>query len=515
MPDHLIDADHLPLATLVAWARSQDQFVFAPAALQRLRADRVVVERHAADGTPVYGLNTGLGGNLGYRLADDEVLGFQRQLIAGRMIGMGEPMPLDVVRASMLARVCGLARGGSGVSPAAAQALLDLVNAGVTPLVPVLGSIGAGDLGLCAHMVAPVIGLGEAFYRGKRMTAAQALQAAGLQPVALQAKDGLGLINASPLSAGFAAVVAEQLDRVLLIAAAVAALVAEGYAANLGVYDPRIAQARPAGAQPGAAALFRALLQGSSLYQGPARALQDALSIRTTAQVFGAVYDAHAHARQAVEIEINASSDNPIVFADQGEMVSSPNFHTSVIALAFDALAIALTQLASASVQRIIKLQTPQLSGLPRYLSPVGGASVGFNAMQKTAAAIHAEIRLKAMPASTDAIVVSDTVEDHASHAMLAVRKLSEQLQLMQYLTAIEAMVAAQAVDLRKPAGLGAGSGAVHALVRQVVAPLEKDRPTGTDAMAIEAVLFNEPLSTALRSIATAGLHGYRLAGLG
>lgn len=515
MPTHLIDADPLPLATLVAWARSHDRFVFAPAALARLAADRKVVDDHAAAGLPVYGLNTGLGGNLGYRLADAEVMAFQQQVICGRMIGMGEPLPIDVVRSAMLARVCSLARGGSGVSPGAAQALLELVNAGVTPMVPTLGSIGAGDLGLCAHMVAPIIGQGEVFYRGNRMDAAQALKAAGLQTAELQPKDGLGLINASPLTAGFAAVVADRLDRFLLTAAAVAALAAEGYAANLGVYDPRIAQARPAGAQPGVAALFRALLAGSGLYQVAPRSIQDAISFRTTAQVFGAAYAAHANLREAVEVEINGRSDSPIVFVAQGDMVSSPNFHTSVIALCFDATAIALTQLASASVQRIIKLQTPHLSGLPKYLSPVGGASVGFNAMQKTAAAIHAEIRLKAVPASTDAIVVSDTVEDHATHALLAVRKLSEQLQLMQYLLGIEAMVAAQAVDLRKCGQLGAGSAAVHAQVRQVVAPLEQDRPPGTDAMAVAQALDGDPLRAALRSIAQAGLQGHALAGLG
>ncbi len=516
MPTHLIDDESVSLATLVRWARSDDSFAFAPAALARLQADRAVVDNYAAHGIPVYGLNTGLGGNLAYRLADDEVRAFQLQVIRGRMIGMGEPMPTDVVRTAMLARVCSLARGGSGVSPGAAQALLALFNAGLTPIVPALGSIGAGDLGLCAHMVAPVIGEGEVVYGGRRMDAALALQEAGLQPAQLQPKDGLGLINASPLTAGYAAVVAVALDRCLLTGAAVAALAAEGYAANLGVYDPRIAAARPAGAQPAAAALFRALLAGSSLYRQPSRSIQDAISFRTTAQVFGAVYAAHGILRDAVEVEINGTSDSPIVFAAQGDMVSSANFHTSMIALAFDGMAIAQVQLASASVQRIIKLQTPHLSGLPRYLSPVGGASVGFNAMQKTAAAIHAEIRLKAMPASTDAIVVSDTVEDHATHAMLSIRKLAEQLQLMQLLLAIEAMVAAQAVDLRQPARLGAGSGAVHAQVRKQVPMLQQDRPPGRDAMAVAAGLFDDPLlDINLRPIASAGLQGHALPGLG
>jgi len=367
-----------------------------------------------------------------------------------------------------------------------------------------LGSISAGDLGLCAHLVAPVIGHGEAFFQGRRCSGADALAAAGLAPVALQAKDGLGLINASPLTAGFAAVVAQTLDHTMLVAAAVAALSDEGYAANLTVFDPRIAAARPAGAQVAAAALFRALLAGSGLHEGKPRSIQDAISFRSMAQVFGSSYAALATLLQAVQAEINGNSDSPIVFAD-GDMLSSPNFHASMIALAFDSMAIALTHLASASVQRVIKLQTPHLSGLPRYLSPVGGASVGFNALQKTAAALFAEIRLKASPASLDAVVVSDTVEDHATQALLCVRKLGEQLQLYRHLLAIEALVATQAVDLRPTTQLGAGTRLVFDAVRSAVATLQQDRPPGPDAMRIQTPLFSDALMQALRVVAQPG----------
>jgi len=515
MLTHLIDADPVSIETLVSWARSRDAFGFAPAALARLAADRQVVQAHLADGAPVYGLNTGLGGNLGYRLGEDEVLAFQQQVIRGRMIGMGAALPVEVVRAALLSRAISLARGGSGVSVPAARALLALVDRGVTPVVPMLGSIGAGDLGLCAHMVAPLIGEGEADFQGRRLPGAQALDAAGLVPAPLQAKDGLGLINASPVTAGMAAIVADQLAHSLLTAAAVAALSDEGYAANPGILDVRIAAARPAGAQVGAAALFRALLAGSSLYDGPPRSIQDAISFRTVAQVFGAAYGQSAALRDAVHAEINGVSDSPVVFALQGDMVSTPNFHTSVLALAFDAMAIAMTHVASASVQRIIKLQTPHLSGLPKYLSPVGGASVGFNALQKTAAAIHAEIRLQATPASLDAIVVSDTVEDHATHALLAVRKLERQLRLLQNLLGIEALVAAQAVDLRVGARLGAGTRCVFSAVRSVVPMLQQDRPPGADAMAVAQALGDADWLRRLREIARAGLKGQQaLAGL-
>jgi histidine ammonia-lyase len=500
MQQHTLDSEPVDAAALVTLARGSAGFRYAPAALDRMAVDRKVVEAHAAAGEPVYGLNTGLGGNLAYRLDAAEVVAFQEQVIRGRMIGMGEPLPQDVVRAALLARCISLAKGGSGVSIAAAQGLLALVDKGVTPVVPMLGSISAGDLGLCAHMVAPLIGQGEAFYQGLRLSGADALAAAGLAPVALQAKDGLGLINASPLTAAYAAVVAVGLSESLLLAAAVAALADEAYAANLSVFDPRIAAARPAGAQPAAAALFRALLAGSSLYDHQPRSIQDAISFRTMAQVFGSSYAAHASLMDAVDTEINGNSDSPMVFGADGDMLSSPNFHPTMIALAFDSMAIAVAHLASASVQRIIKLQAPQLSALPKYLSPVGGASVGFNALQKAAAAIHAELKLKAAPASLDAVVVSDTVEDHATHAMLCVRKLDEQLQLYRHLLAIEAMVAAQAVDLRQSATLGAGTQLVYAAVRSVVAPLTTDRPTGPDAMRVNKALFSGCLYDALRT---------------
>ena len=514
MSHHPIDSDFITCERLAAWARGGDHFSFAPAAVQRLRDDRQVVERHLAAGAPVYGLNTGLGGNLGYRLTDSELLAFQEQIILGRMIGMGEPLPNDVVRAAQLARVIGFARGGTGVSVGAAQGVMAMLDLGITPVVPMLGSIGAGDLGLCAHLAAPLIGHGEAFYEGQRRSGADTLKAAGLAPLQLQAKDGLGLINASPVTTGHAAVAAADLGQLLLMAAAVAALADEGYAANPNVFDARIAAARPAGAQPAATALFRALLAGSSLHDQPARSIQDALSFRTVAQVFGSTHAAFALLGDAVDAEINGISDSPLVFAAEGEMVSSPNFHTPLIALAFDSMAIALTHLATASVQRLIKLQNPALSGLPRYLSPVGGASVGYNAMQKTAAALHAEVRLKATPASLDAVVVSDTVEDHATHALLCVRKLDEQMRLMRHLLAVEALVAAQAVDLRGAARLGAGTQQVFNAVRSVVPQLHADRPCGPDAMVVQASLFAANVRTALRAAVAPAMAGYSLRGV-
>lgn len=503
MHDYVIDNQHLELSRVLALARSARRFRFADTVQARLLADRTVIERHLEAGEPVYGLNTGLGGNIGYRLTPQETLAWQRQIIAGRMIGVGDPLPDEVVRTALLLRVCALARGGTGVSLQAAQALLDLLNHGITPVVPQWGSIGAGDLGLSAHLVAPIIGLGQVRLGGRTMDAAQALREAGLTEAALQAKDGLGLINASPITAALGVATVREASRVLLVALAVSALCLEGYAANLSVFDRRIAAARSAGDQVAVAGLVRALLGGSVLGKGPPRSIQDAVSLRTPAQNFGAAYPLLRLLHDAVEAEVNGRAESPLVFADTGEMLSTPNFHTPMMAVAADALAIALVQLSAASVQRIIKLQTPHLSGLPKYLSPVGGASVGFNAMQKTAAALHAQVRLHASPAALDAFPVSDTVEDHAPQTPLALRKLGDSLRALRHLVAIEALVAAQAVDLRQAGGLGAGTQLLQSALRAVVPALAQDRPPGPDAAKVEGLLFADPLYEGLRSLAS------------
>jgi histidine ammonia-lyase len=468
-----------------------------------LAAARTVVESYLTDGSvPVYGLNTGLGGNLGYRLKPEEILAFQEQMIVGRCIGMGPPLPEATCRAVLAARIVGLARGGSGLSPAILDLLLAMLRTGVTPVIPSKGSIGAGDLGLVAHLGAVVIGRGEAWFGDRVLPGAEALAAAGLSPAAMGAKDGLALLNASPVSTGHGILTLTALEDLLLQAAATAALSMEGYAANLQILDERLALARPAGGQVAATALFRALLDGSPLHDPDAsHAIQNALSFRTLGPLFGVAFDAAGKAAAELEIELNARVDNPLVLTADGVILSTPNFHTPAIALAFDTLAIVLTQLAAAGVQRLQKLMMPGFSQLKKYLSPVGGASTGFNSLQKTASALYGEIRLKAGPASLDTIPVSEFVEDHAPQTLLAISKLGEQIALMRMLVAIEALVAAQAVDLRGFRQLGTGSGLIHRAVRDVVPKLEADRETGPDAMKVLAAL-TPALAERLRAIA-------------
>jgi len=498
-----LDGDAISLRRLADLADGPAEIRLSDGVRTRLAQARTVVERYLADGSvPIYGLNTGLGGNVKYRLKPEEIQPFQEQMIVGRCIGMGPPLPERLCRAVLAARIVGLAQGGSGLSPGLLDLLIGMFNAGVTPVIPSRGSIGAGDLGLVAHLGAVTIGRGEAWFDGRILPGAAALAAAGLAPATLGAKDGLGLLNASPVTTAHGALTLVALEDVLLQAAATAALSMEGYAANPAILDARLAAARPAGGQVAATALFRSLLAGSALYApDAARAIQDALSFRTLGPVFGTAFTALAHAAREVEIELNGAVDNPLVLIDDGVILSTNNFHTPAIALAFDTLAIAVNHLAAAGVQRIQKLMAPHLSGLPKYLSPIGGASTGFNSLQKTASALYGEIRLKAAPASLDAVPVSEIVEDHAPQSLLTIAKLAEQMELYRMLIAIEAMVAAQAADLRGFAPLGAGSSLVHAAVRSAVPVLEADRETGPDAMKVLATLTPE-LAEQLRELA-------------
>jgi len=471
-----------------------------PAAIERVAAARTVVDRYMDRDEPIYGLNTGLGGNVGYRIPPEEIEAFQVKMVRGRCIGVGEPFADRAGRAMLLSRIVGLAQGGSGISPAVLDLMVAMFNAGIAPVIPGRGSIGAGDLGLCAHLGASLIGLGDVYHEGRRAPAAEALRSVGLAPARLGPKDGLAILNASAVSSGYAALVLAELSDLLCASMIVAALAGEGYAANPTIFDARLAAARPARGQVAAAAAFRAALGGSYLHDaGAARSIQDALCFRVLSQIYGPALASFETAVASVTTEINAAADNPLVMAEDELILSTANFHTPDIALAFDALAIVNTQLATASAYRTIKLMNAQLSGLPKYLSPIGGASNGYNSMQKTVSALQGEIRLKATPASTDSIPVSETVEDHAPQTLLTIRKLEEQILPLRLIVAIEALVACQAVDLRGRPRLAQATGALYEAIRASIPMLQDDRENGPDAERVAAILRDGALLRELR----------------
>ena len=497
-----LDGSHISLARFVELADSPVSISVAPAIRERLASAREIVGHYAASDQPVYGLNTGLGGNLQHRIEPKDISAFQAQLLLGRSAGVGPNLPEWVSRAAWLSRIIGASRGASGLSLTTFDLMLAMAERGLSPAVPTYGSIGTSDLVLAAQMGACLIGAGEIWDGGICRPAAEALHSHGLAPIELAPKDGLALANNSSITIALAAVALRNARNAMDLAQGVVVLSGEGYGMNLSIFEARIHALRPAAGQEQAAAWFRAALKGSSLYaSGAARSVQDALSFRVVAPLFGAARDALALAERETEIELNGAADNPVVLLDTSEMLSTPNFHTPALALALDTLAIAHVHLATASAQRIVKLMNPHLSGLPKYLSPIGGASAGFLPLQKTVAALLGEIRLHAQPATFDAISVSEMVEDVAPQTPLAARKLAAQVDLLSWLTAIEALVAAQAVDLRKPASLGPAAKMLHKAIRAKVPPLHEDRACGPDVATARDAINSLEVRTRLADI--------------
>jgi len=490
----LLDGPMRP-ADVVAVAR-HDATLRVSAELERtLRAARAVVDRHLAQDVPVYGLTTGLGAGVDTRLSGDDLAAFQARVVDGRAIGVGPALPREAVRAMMAARIGGMAAGGSGVSLPVFSALVAALNAGAHPVVPEFGSIGAADLAPLAHMSRGLLGLGEAEWRGDVVPASVALARAGLEPLPLGPKDGHALVVANSLSTGLACLRLADIDRLFDWSLAAAALMFEAFRANVVALDARALSARPAFGQAEVAHQLRMLLGGGALLEtGAARRLQDPLSFRCIPQVWGALYHAIDEARRATEIELGSSGDNPVVLADEGLMLSQGNFDLTAFVLSWERLGQAVAHCASATTHRIMTIMSADMTGLPRFLSPLGASRSGFQPVQKLASAMEAHIRHLALPISLGPIAVSDGVEDQASMAPAVLAKTDDMLGHMRHLVAIELIAAAQAVDLRGVAGgLGQGSRSIHAAVRGEVAALVEDRATGPDISRLAALIAASP----------------------
>jgi histidine ammonia-lyase len=492
---------------LVRVARSGEAVALSPAARQHVVAARALVMRLATSGQPIYGLNSALGANTGAALADDDLEGYQRRAVRARAVAVGPAYDTASVRAMQFARVAGMARGGSGVSPAVLDACIALLNHAVHPQVPRFGSIGVADLPQLSHLALPLFGEGKAEFGGDVMSASAALEKAGLQPVKLGVKDGLALISSNAATTARAALVLHDVTAALKAWLAAVALGYEGFRANLSPLNPAAVAARPATGQVQVAAQLRLLLKGSALLQpGAARRVQDPVSMRVVAQVHGAAQGMVDSARTQVEIELNSAADSPLVLVadgtDNGVMLSNGNFHIPALALALDACAIALAQAASMSVARCQRFMSPALTGLPLQLTRHGPAHSGFATVQKTLTALWAEIRLRANPGSLDYLPVSEGLEDHACMALGVAEKLGELLERVRYLIAIELLIAAQAVDLRglHEADMGEGTRATYRQLRAIIPMLDEDRPLGPDIdcvqLAVAAGLFDFSPST-------------------
>ena len=499
----LVEGRNLSCADVAAVARHGARVGLADAVAPRLTRERAVVEDAVERRIPAYGVTTGLGSRSSYALPRDELAEFSVRTVRGRANAVGDPLPAPVVRAAILARVNGMAGGGSGVQPEIVRLLVDMLNAGVHPVVPEIGSIGSSDLSQMAHVGLVVIGEGRAELSGEILDGATALRLAGLTPAGLGPKDGLVLCGASPLSAGHGALALYDAMTALALAQAITALTFEGFRANTSPLDPRVQRMRPAPGQERAAGELLVLLDGGELGDPRrARRLQDPISLRSAAQVHGALHAALDFTAAALEPELNGSGDNPVVLPDTGEILSSGNFHTPALALAFDTLALALTQTAAISAERMQRLLNPAISGLPLNLSPYGPERSGLAPLAKTAQALVAEVRALSTPTCTDPRYGADAVEDDSTNAALGARRLMRLLDRLRHLLALEAVAAAQAVDLAAPAALGRGPELLHQAIRKVVPRLDDDRPSGTDVDRVaHEVLGTRAVQEAVRAL--------------
>ena len=454
---------------------------------------RAVVERYFKENIPAYGLNTGLGVRATNMLSADEAAEFSVKMVRGRAQAVGQPLPVSTARAAMLVRLNTLLSGEAGASLTVADALQDALNGGVTPVMHATGSIGAGDLVVMAAVPHALMGEGDAFFDGVRMPGADALRKAGLKPLTLGPKDGLVLCNNQAYSASFACL-AGRSARTLLDAANIsAALVMEGFRANVSPLTSSAAGIRPQAGQVETAQAFRNLLDGSALMQeGAARRLQDPISLRSVIQTHGAAHAALDVLESAIDVEINHAPDNPAVLLAENRIVSTGNYHTPWLSQALDVTARTLAVLANDAVSRIHRLCTPDMSGLAPLLSSAAADRAGFGPLLKPVEALRATIIHLANPVPVIPSFNAGGVEDAATFTPLAASKLMHLCEQLSYLLAYELLAGAQALDLASPAGVAPRLGEAHKQVRALSAFLDDDRPIGreVEAIACELVLM-------------------------
>ena len=473
-----LDGTSLTLEQVAAVARDREEVSLDAMALRRMRASRAVIEEIAAGDAPVYGVNTGLGQLAEVRVEREDLEVLQRNILRSHACGVGDPLPREAVRAMMLIRANVLMMGLSGIRPTVAKRLAALLNHGVTPVVPSRGSVGAsGDLAPLAHMALVLIGEGEAEYDGNRMNGAAALEAAGVDALKLEAKEGISLVNGTQAMlavGGLALLDAEALSEMADVACALSLDALRG---TPRAFDPRIHDARPHPGQRLSAARLLRLLEGSEIREShrTCRHVQDAYSLRCAPQVHGAVIDALREVRRVLGIELNSATDNPLVF--ENETISGGNFHGQQLAFVFDYAAMALCALAGISERRIDRMVNPALNeGLPPFLAGHAGLESGLMMLQVTAASVVAEMRVLATPASPGSITTSGNKEDFVSMGMTAGLKFRQALELARTVIAIEMLCSIHALEAIRPLKTGFALEPVRAELRAVIQPTFEDR---------------------------------------
>jgi len=488
-----IDADHLSSEALFQLARERRPVALSEATLRTVADSKAALDRLIGVPDAVfYGINTGFGDLHDVRIAPGDLRDLQRNLILSHACGAGEEVPHEVNDLIQLLKIRNLGLGYSGVQPATVLRMAELYNAGVRPVIYQQGSLGAsGDLAPLAHLALVLIGEGEADFRGRRMDAAAIHRELGLQPITLDAKEGLALLNGTQFSTAYGVYAVEQGRRLLAWADAVAALSWDAFLCQSAPLDPGLHRLRRQEGQMACAAAIRLWLEGSPLQREPRQGVQDPYAFRCTPQVHGASRDAWGYALQAIEREIDAVTDNPTIFPEEGRILSGGNFHAQPVALALDFLAIALAEIAAISERRCFQLLSGK-RGLPPFLVHSPGLHSGLMIAQYTAASIASQNKQLCTPASVDSIVSSNGQEDHVSMAANAATKLYRVVQNTRTVLAIEWLCATQALGFRAPVS---SSPALQPLVdryRERVPFLERDRILSNDFRETAAFLQEE-----------------------
>ena len=503
MPPVLLNGEGLTLSDLERVARRGEVVALDPAARPKIEAARHVIEAALAAERPVYGVSTGFGplSDVFVGAADREAL--QRNLLRSHAMGVGDPIGEAETRATVLLRANVLAKGHSGVRPEIVTLLCELLNRRVHPVIPERGSVGAsGDLAPLAHLALVLIGEGEAWYRGERLPGAEALHRAGLTPVTPAAKEGLALINGTCGMTAIGALALIRAERLVRLADVSSAMTLEALRGSQVPFDPRLQAVRPHPGQAATAQNLRNLLRDSEVMVShkDCGKIQDSYSLRCIPQVHGGVRDVLAFAHATVTRELNAATDNPLIFPESGDILSGGNFHGHPVALALDALGIALAGLSSFAERRIERLVNPLLSELPAFLVKSSGLHSGFMVAQIAAASLVSEAKLLASPASVDSIPTSGSKEDFVSMGWLAAIKAAQIVDRLAAILTLEFLCAAQGLDFLLPLKPGRGVLVAHELLRRHVSHLEQDRVLRQDFDRVLPLLEDGSLLAAVEA---------------
>ncbi|MBN2204438.1 MAG: histidine ammonia-lyase [Thermoleophilia bacterium] len=495
----------LTIEQVAAVARAGTPVQLGEGARGRIAAARALIERLVADEQVAYGVTTGFGLLATTHIPVAKVRELQENLVRSHAVGVGEPLPRDVVRAAMMIRLNTIARGYSGVRLEVAELVAALLNADLVPWVPSRGSLGAsGDLAPSAHLVLAMMGEGEVLTEdGGREPSGPALRAAGLAPTTLEAKEGLSLLNGTQFMAAIGCMTVVDGEALLDSADLIGAMSLEGLRASVGPFQERIQALRPIPGQLTSAANVRVATESSAIMLSHLNCdkVQDAYSLRCIPQVHGACRDALAWLRRVVGVEVDAVTDNPIVFVDSGEIISAGNFHGEPLGLALDLAAMSVSEIANISERRTFRLLTSSLSELPPFLTRDSGLNNGYMIAQYTAAALVAENKILCHPASVDSIPTSGDQEDHVSMGMTAALKLEQVVRNAQTVLAIEALCAAQAIDLLAPLEPAAGTGRGRAVVRRLAPTLERDRCLAPEIDAVTQAVADGEFAAVVREL--------------